>query len=96
MTINTCDIFTEMLLDGGYWINKKRQIILKTNIFYWSFVFDYKIIYKKIPKTASMRSLKYKGGISGGISNIFAMSSKNNLMFFIISCLFGRLKRLKC
>ena len=59
--------------------------MLKDRYFYRSFIFDYKVIYKKIPKTASMRSLKYKGGISDGISNIFAMSFKNKLMFFIIS-----------
>ena len=72
------DMLMEALRDGGYWINKKRQIILKTDIFYRSFVFDYKVIYKKIPKTARTRSLKYKGGISDGISNIFATSAKNN------------------
>jgi len=61
--------------------------MLKDRYFLSVFVFDYKVIYKKIPKTARTRSLKYNGGISDGISNIFAMSAKNNLIFFIISCL---------
>jgi hypothetical protein len=50
MIIVTCDLLMEALLDGGYW-TYKSQIISKTNIFYCSFVFDNKIIYKKYPRS---------------------------------------------